>query len=163
MGLAVLCALSLPAGAGALPGDAAFGPLRRAGAREPGARGDRAGRAALEHPGGRRRRYTGRAGSRSVRLRVAKAGRELRGFSASVATLCPGLSPGQFTTQIGTAAIARIRVAPDGRFVAASTPRRDTAIQVRGRLRHRKVTRGRVKLSIGACSGNAAFSAARAG
>jgi hypothetical protein len=108
-------------------------------------------------------RYTGRGGSRSVRLRVAKAGRELRGFSASVAMLCPSLSPGQFTTQIGNAAIARIRVAPDGRFVAASTPRPDTAIQVRVRLRHRKVTAGRVKLSIGACSGNAAFSAARAG
>jgi hypothetical protein len=38
-------------------------------------------------------RYTGRAGSRSVRLRVAKPGRELRGFSASVAMLCPASPP----------------------------------------------------------------------
>jgi hypothetical protein len=74
--------------------------------------------------------------------------------------LCPSVSPGQFTTQIGTAAIARARIAPDGRFVAASTPRSGTAIRVRGRLRKGKVS-GRVELSVGDCSGSSAYSAAR--
>lgn len=107
-------------------------------------------------------RYEGRIGSRSVRLSVARAGRELRGFRAFVPMLCPGVSPGQFTTQIGTAALRRVRIAPDGRFVAASTPRRDTAIKVRGRLRGRKVSSGRVQLSVGSCSGSASFRASRA-
>jgi hypothetical protein len=105
--------------------------------------------------------YKGPIGSRSVRFTVARAGRELRGFRAFVAMLCPGIEPGQFTTQIGTAILGRVRIAPDGRFVAAATPGHDTAIQLRGRLRHRKITGGRVKLSVGNCVGNAAFRASR--
>jgi hypothetical protein len=103
--------------------------------------------------------YRGRAGSRSVRLRVVRDGRELRSFKAFVAMLCPGVTTGQLTTQIGTATISRARVAPDGSFVAAST-RSGSAIMVRGRLRRGKVS-GRVQLSLGDCSGSSAYSAAR--
>lgn len=97
-----------------------------------------------------------------MRFTVARGGRELRGFRAFVAMLCPGVTAGQFTTQIATAAMSRLKIAPDGRFVAASTPRTDTAIRVRGRLHAGKVAGGRVELSVGDCSGSSAFSAARA-
>ena len=59
-------------------------------------------------------------GTRSASFRVE--GRTLRGFKAFVPMLCPSLPAGQFTTQIGTASIARIRVAPDGGFVGVATP-----------------------------------------
>jgi hypothetical protein len=104
--------------------------------------------------------YRGRVGSRSVRFTVGGHGRQVRSFRAYVPMLCPGVAPGQFTTQIGTAALARARIAPDGSFVAASTPRSGTTMRVRGRLRHGKVS-GRVELSVGECTGNAAYSAAR--
>ena len=90
-------------------------------------------------------------------------GRQLRDFRAYVPMLCPGVTAGQFTTQIGTAIVRRAKIAPDGRFVAVSTPGNDTAIKLRGRLRHRKVTGGRVQLSVGNCSGSASFKASRAG
>ena len=108
-------------------------------------------------------RYKGGAGARSVRLEVAGRGRQVRDFRAFVPMLCPGVSPGQFTTQIGTATVRRARIATDGRFVAVSTPRRDTAISLRGRLQRRTVSGGRVKLSVGSCSGSASFKAGRAG
>jgi hypothetical protein len=103
--------------------------------------------------------YRGRAGSRSVRLTVARDGRQVRSFRAFVAMLCPGVASGQLTTQIGTALISRARIAPDGSFVAATT-RSGSAIQLRGRVRRGKVS-GRVKLSVGSCSGNSPYSAAR--
>jgi hypothetical protein len=110
-------------------------------------------------------RYAGRrGGERSVRLRVDKRGREVRGFTSHVTMLCP--TPGmlgQFTTQVGTAALKRIRIAPDGSFVGAATPEAATSIRVRGRLRDRRISGGRVELSVGPCSGSARFSAARTG
>jgi hypothetical protein len=108
-------------------------------------------------------RYKGRVGSRSVRFNVTGRGRQVRDFRAYVPMLCPGVTAGQFTTQIGTAIVRRTRIAPDGRFVAASTPGRETAIRLRGRLGHRKVSAGRVQLSVGNCSGSASFRASRAG
>jgi hypothetical protein len=108
-------------------------------------------------------RYQGRAGSRSVRLQVAGRGRQVRDFRAFVPMLCPGISPGRFTTQIGTATVRRARIAPDGRFLAATSPGHDTAIGLRGRLRHRQVSGGRVQLSVGNCSGSASFRARRTG
>ena len=108
-------------------------------------------------------RYTGKAGARSVRLKVTGRGRQLRDFRAYVPMLCPGVTAGQFTTQIGTAIVRRAKIAPDGRFVAASSPGNDTAIKLRGRLKQRKVTGGRVQLSVGNCSGSASFRASRAG
>ena len=110
-------------------------------------------------------RYAGRKGGlRSVRLRIAARGRELRGFTAQVPMLCP--TPGmvsQFTTQIGTAKLQRVRIAPDGTFVGAATPERATAIRIRGRLHDRRITGGRAELAVGTCQGSAAFTAKRAG
>ena len=97
--------------------------------------------------------------SGSVAFKIAKRGRELRSFNAKVPMTCPGLQPGQFTTQIGTATFKRVRIAPDGRFVAARTQSGST-MRVRGTLRSRKV-KGRTELSVGACVGNAAYSAKR--
>jgi hypothetical protein len=108
-------------------------------------------------------RYRGRAGARSVRFTVVDRGRTLRGFRAYVPMLCPGVTAGQFTTQIGTATIRRAKIAPDGRFIAVSTPGPDTAIKLRGRLRYRRISGGRVQLSVGNCSGSASFRANRAG
>jgi hypothetical protein len=105
--------------------------------------------------------YAGRpGGEQSVRFTVTDSGRTIRGFKAFVAMLCPGVTPGTFTTQIGTSVVNRIRVAPDGRFVGVRTSRR-TAMRVRGRLRNRKITSGRVELSLGPCSGSVRFSARR--
>ncbi len=109
-------------------------------------------------------RYRGTGtGIRSITLRATGGGRELRDLAAYVPMTCPGLQPGQFTTQIGTARLIRVRVAPDGRFVAASAPASATAIRVRGRLQGRRITGGRVELSVGDCLGNAAFTARRTG
>jgi hypothetical protein len=108
-------------------------------------------------------RYRGKVGSRSVSFTVSKRGHELRKFKAFVPMVCPGVSAGQFTTQIGTAILNRVKIAPDGRFVAAAHPESDTAILLRGRLHHRKITGGRVQLSVGPCSGNSAYGASRAG
>jgi hypothetical protein len=136
---------------------------RRAAGGERGAAGDGAPRPAPEHRAAADGRYRGRAGPRSVRLEVTGRGRQVRDFRAFVPMLCPGISPGQFTTQIGTATVRRARIAPDGRFVAASTPGRETAISLRGRLRGRRVSGGRAKLSVSNCSGSASFKAGRAG
>jgi hypothetical protein len=78
-----------------------------------------------------------------------------------VAMLCPGITGGQLTTQIGTAVIGRIKVAPDGTFVGVATPGRQTSIRVRGRLAHGKVRHGRVELSVGNCAGSVSYSARR--
>ena len=91
---------------------------------------------------------------------MAKKGKELRAFSAFVAMTCPGVTAGQFTTQIGTAAFKRVKIAPDGSFVAAATKQGST-MRLRGRLQGRKVTGGRVELSVGPCVGNTAYAASR--
>jgi hypothetical protein len=100
-------------------------------------------------------------GTRSAKLKVAKKGREIRNLSVSVAMLCP--TPGmvgQFTTQVGTAAVAKIKVAPDGSFVGVATAT-DTSVRVRGRLRAKKLSGGVAELSVGSCSGTAKFTAKR--
>jgi hypothetical protein len=103
--------------------------------------------------------YTGKAGSRSVKFKVTKKGKELRGFSAFVAMTCPGVTAGQFTTQIGTAAFTRVKVAPDGSFVAAAS-RQESTMRLRGKLKGGRAS-GRVELSLGACVGNSAYRASR--
>ena len=95
-----------------------------------------------------------------VRLRVVRGGREIRGFQSDVAMLCPGILPGQFTTQVGHTAIPRIRIAPDGSFIAAASPAEDTTTLVRGRLARGKVT-GSADLSVGPCTGVQRFTAKR--
>lgn len=74
----------------------------------------------------------------------------------------PGHPGRPATTQIGTAKLRKARIAPDGRFVAASAPGSGTAIRVRGRLAGRKVFDGRIELSVGNCSGSQAYGARRA-
>ena len=96
----------------------------------------------------------------SLRMRVTGGGRTIRAFQSDVAMLCPGVVAGQFTTQIGRSAIAKIRIAPDGTFIAAATPAEDTATLVRGRVARGKVT-GSAELSLGACSGVQRFTAKR--
>jgi hypothetical protein len=109
-------------------------------------------------------RYEGTgSGLKSISFRIAAKGRELRDLDAKVPMLCPGIQAGQFTTQIGTAKLRKARIAPDGRFVAASAPGSGTAIRVRGRLVGRKVLEGRIELSVGNCSGSQAYGASRAG
>ncbi len=104
-------------------------------------------------------RDTGAYKSGSVAFRVASRGRELRAFNAKVPMTCPGVQPGTFTTQIGTATFKRVKIAPDGRFVAARTQNGST-MRVRGKLRNRRV-KGRTELSLGPCVGNAGYSAKR--
>lgn len=96
-------------------------------------------------------------GSHDVRFRVA--GRTLKGFTGRIPLLCP--TPGmvsQLTTMIGTASIARARLAPDGSFVGAAT-KSGSAIRIRGRLDGSRASGGRIELSVGGCTGNASFSA----
>jgi hypothetical protein len=100
--------------------------------------------------------WSGRSG-----LSFRVVGRTIRGFTAQVPMLCP--TPGMvspFTTQIGTAAVAAIHLAPDGSFVGAAT-RSGSAMRVRGRLSGGRSSGGRVELSLGGCQGDAAFSARR--
>jgi hypothetical protein len=96
----------------------------------------------------------------SVRMRVTGGGRTIRAFQSDVAMLCPGIEAGQFTTQIGRSALAKIRIAPDGTFIAAATLAEDTATLVRGRVGRGKIT-GSAELSLGTCSGVQRFTAKR--
>ena len=67
-----------------------------------------------------------------------------------------GITPGTFTTEIGNAFLPAARIAPDGTFAAAVAVGGGAATEVRGRLRDGKV-KGRVKHSLGVCSGDTAF------
>lgn len=100
--------------------------------------------------------YTGKLG---VRFRVTGGGRLIRSFEADVAMLCPGLVAGQLTTRIGRSFVKRIRIAPDGSFLAAASYGGDTTTLVRGRLRRGKVSGGAAELSLGACNGVNRFTA----
>jgi hypothetical protein len=87
-------------------------------------------------------------------FRVARHGREIRDFHATVDMLCAG------RIQTGLAAVKRARIAPDGRFYARVHHGRETTVELRGRLRHRRAT-GRVELNIAGCLGSTAFSERR--
>jgi hypothetical protein len=105
--------------------------------------------------------YRGTKGAKSVRFKVAGGGRQVKGFTAHVTMLCPSVTPGQFTIQIGTAKLRKMKIAPDGGFIGAATPDSATAILVRGKLHKGKVTKGRVQLSVGDCTGSQKFTARR--
>ncbi len=104
--------------------------------------------------------YRGTIRNRSVTLRIAAGGREVRDVRAFVPMLCPGVTAGTFTTQIGTLRIPKARIAPDGSFVRAAVVGGDTSFRVRGRLAGARVT-GRVEMSLGPCVGNAAYTVRR--
>jgi hypothetical protein len=98
-------------------------------------------------------RYTGEL---SLKLRVSGDGRTVRGFEMDVPTLCPGITPGTFTTEIGNAFLPAAHIAPDGTFAAAVAVGGGAATEVRGRVHDGKV-KGRVKHSLGVCSGDTAL------
>lgn len=102
-------------------------------------------------------------GQRTKRLRVTRGGRGLRGFEAEVPLLCPSVLPGApLTMQTGYAAVGPIRIAPDGSFLGVATAK-DTSIRVRGKLQGRRISAGKVELSVKHCSGSLRFTARRAG
>jgi hypothetical protein len=72
----------------------------------------------------------------------------------------PGSTGGQIITQTGFAQITSAPIAPDGTFVAAAA-NAGSSVLVRGRVTRGRVVGGVAKLSIGACSGTAAFTARR--
>jgi hypothetical protein len=102
--------------------------------------------------------YRGTVGSGTQSATFRVTGRRIRTFRAFVPMLCPGITAGQFTTQIGTALISSIRIAPDGTFVGVTSVN-GSSIRVRGRLAGAKLTGGRVELSVGNCTGNTTYSA----
>ena len=104
--------------------------------------------------------YRGTVGSGTQSATFRVTGRRVRTFRAFVPMLCPGVTAGQFTTQIGTALISSIRIAPDGTFVGVTSVN-GSSIRVRGRLAGAKVTGGRVELLVGNCTGNTTYSARR--
>ena len=79
-----------------------------------------------------------------------------------MAMLCPGITPGTFTTQIGTAIVPRRGSTPTGGSSAALTQGKETAVRIRGRVLNGKVVQGRAELSVGTCTGSTSFSAQRA-
>lgn len=89
-------------------------------------------------------------GRRGVAFKVAKHGRQLRDFRASVAMTCPAEPP-----RTGTVRFKRVKIAPDGSFVAANG-----AMRAQGTIVGRKVA-GRVEQADAACAGSQAFSARR--
>jgi hypothetical protein len=105
--------------------------------------------------------YRGSADGNALTLSVAGGGREIRRFQTHVQTLCVGPTPDQNHFIIGLAPVKRAKVAPDGRFYALANVGRETIVELRGRPRGRRVTGGRVELTINGCNGSAAFSARR--
>lgn len=102
----------------------------------------------------------------AVSFTIASGGRTIRSFRAGVTMLCPQVGlpfgQGQLTTQAGVAAFRSARIAPDGRFIAASAVK-GSAVLVRGTVRAGRLTGGVARLSVAACTGTATFTARRAG
>ncbi|MBJ7472454.1 MAG: hypothetical protein JHD16_14200 [Solirubrobacteraceae bacterium] len=99
--------------------------------------------------------------SLALKAKVRRAGQELASVSAQVPATCPGITAGSFTTQIVAVAFPKIRVAPDGRFVAARSPDASTSFFISGRLKNRKLTEGRLTVSVGVCSASRSFTGRR--
>jgi hypothetical protein len=108
-------------------------------------------------------RYAGTAEGGPVSFEVAGGGREIRSYSARVSMFCVGATVAQNHVLIGFALVARVRIAPDGRFVSLTHPRANTTVRVTGRLRHARVAAGEVELTVGTCAGTARFGARRTG
>jgi hypothetical protein len=108
-------------------------------------------------------RYTGTAEGGPVTSRVAGGGRRLGAYSARVSMFCVGASIDQNHILLGFALVSRVKIAPDGRFVAVANPGAKTTVRLQGRLRAGRVTEGRVELTVGTCSGSASFAARRTG
>jgi hypothetical protein len=106
-----------------------------------------------------------RQGVLPLRFTVSRDGRTLRSGEFGVTLLCPQVplpgQQGQFTTQLADAPVPRARIAPDGSFAWAGAIR-GHAVYVHGRIRGRTGS-GRVRLSLGTCSGGGSWKAMKAG
>lgn len=107
--------------------------------------------------------YAGTAEGGPVSFEVTGGGRKINAFSARVSMFCVGATIAQNHLLIGFALVARVRIAPDGRFVSLTHPRPNTTVHLTGRLRHARVTEGEVELTVGTCAGTARYSAHRTG
>ena len=94
----------------------------------------------------------------SLRLRVERSGRRVRGFTVDVPTTC-GASA---SPNVATVTVAPMRIAPDGRFVVRRRSS-STAVEVAGRLGSRRVSGGEARIVAGGCAGSVRFSARRSG
>jgi hypothetical protein len=107
------------------------------------------------------RRHDGRWRDGGVtEFRVGGGGRVISGGRFQLVLLCP--TPGMvnpFTTMVADAPLRRARIAPDGSFAWAGVIE-DHVTYVHGRIRGNRAT-GRVRLSLGTCSGGGAWKARR--
>lgn len=105
-------------------------------------------------------RDDGRYKDENVAFRVARRGRQIRDFKASLTAFCvgPTLEDNRLVTTF--AAVKRARIAPDGRFLTRVTVSKTDEV-LRGRLRSRTVTGGRIEVSYSTCSGSLDFTARR--
>jgi hypothetical protein len=93
-------------------------------------------------------------------FRVSGRGRVISGGRFQLSLLCP--TPGMvnpFTTMIADAPLKRARIAPDGSFAWAGVIE-DHVTYVHGRIRGDRAS-GRVRLSLGTCTGGGAWKARR--
>jgi hypothetical protein len=93
-------------------------------------------------------------------FRVSGGGRLISGGRFQLSLLCP--TPGMinpFTTMIADAPLSRARIAPDGSFAWAGVID-DHVTYVYGRIRGSRAS-GRARLSLGTCTGGAAWKARR--
>jgi hypothetical protein len=108
-------------------------------------------------------RYTGRAESSKISLRVARGGRVIRDFRSTVTALCLGPTVEQNRIAVLLAPLGKARIAPDGRFFAAARAGQATDVTIRGRLRRGRIRGGQVEVTLSTCTGSADFRARRAG
>ena len=94
----------------------------------------------------------------SLRLRVERGGRRVRGFAVDVPTTC-GTSA---SPNVATVTVGPMRIAPDGRFVTRRRTR-STAVEVAGRVGSRRISGGEARIVAGGCAGSVRFSARRSG
>jgi hypothetical protein len=97
-------------------------------------------------------------GPRGVAFRVARGGREVRGLTARVRSVCNGVSG---TVLAARAALPAARLAPDGRFFGTGRVGASTRLDVSGRLTAAGLRRGRLEVTVGRCGGAATFRARR--
>ena len=104
--------------------------------------------------------WSGKAKGLPVSFTVSGKGRTIKAGRFQLTLLCP--TPGNvspFTIQIADAPLPRAKVAPDGSFVFAGVVQ-GAASFVRGRIRGRTAS-GVADMTLGTCTGGAAFSASR--
>ena len=87
----------------------------------------------------------------SVRLTVARSGREVRGFEADIPTQCT--DTGTILPNISSITAPPIRIAPDGRFLFIGG-QGGVSVQVRGRIVRGRVKEGVARIVTSFCRGS---------